>query len=63
MLMHIKKQESFSPEDKDFFVKNNTAAQHNKSLSIDQKAHELTINAAEQKKIESLSLLNRKVKL
>jgi hypothetical protein len=62
---HKKKQESLSPDNKDLFVKNNTAAQnkHLKSLSPDQKAQALKINAAEQKNIESLSLLNRKVKL
>ncbi len=51
--MHIKKkQESLSPEDKDLFEKNNTAAQHKhcKSLSPDQKAQVLTINAAKQNK-------------
>jgi hypothetical protein len=46
-------------------VKNNTVAQnkHRKSLSPDQKAQVLKINAADQKNIERLSLLNRKVKL
>ncbi len=45
------KQESLSPEDKDLFVKNNTVAQHKhlKSLSPDQKAQVLTINAAKHK--------------
>ncbi len=63
---HKKKQESLSPEDKDLFVKNNTAVQHKhqKSLSPDQKAQVNTKNAAEQKKnTKSHSLLNRKVKL
>jgi hypothetical protein len=50
--VHKLKQESLSPEDKDLFVKNNTAAQHKycKSLYPDQKAEVLTINAAEHKK-------------
>ncbi len=55
---HKEKWESLSPEDKDLFVKKNTAAQrkHCKSLSPDQKAKVLTINAAENKKHqESLS--------
>jgi hypothetical protein len=45
-------------------VKNNTAAQnkHRKSLALDQKAQVLEKNAAEQKNIESLSLLNNKLK-
>ena len=62
---HKKKQESLSSENKDLFVKNNTAAQHKhcKFLSPDQKAQVLTINAVEHKNIESVSLLNRKVKL
>ena len=49
---HKEKRESLSPEDKDLFVKNNVAAQckHCKSLSPDQKAQVLTINAAEHKK-------------
>ncbi len=49
---HKKKQESLSPEDKDLFEKNNTAAQHKycKSLSPDQKAQVNTKNAAEHKK-------------
>ncbi len=47
---HKEKQESLSPEDKDLFVKNNTAARckHFKSLSPDQKAQVLTIDAAKQ---------------
>ncbi len=52
------KQESLSPEDKDLFVKNNTAAQnkHCKSLAPDQKAQVLEKNAAEHKNHrESLS--------
>jgi hypothetical protein len=62
---HKEKQESLSPKDKDLFVKNNTAAQHKhcKSFSPGPKAQVLTINAAEHKNTESLSLLNRKVKL
>jgi hypothetical protein len=49
---HKKKRESLSLEDKDLFVKNNTAAQHKhcKSLYSDQKAQVLTIDAAEHKK-------------
>ncbi len=53
MLMHIKKkQESLSPEDKDLFVKNNTAAQnkHCKSLAPNQKADVYKKNVAEHKK-------------
>jgi hypothetical protein len=62
---HKKKQESLSTEDKDLFVKGDTAAQHKhrKSLSPDQKAQVLKINAAKQKNTKSLSLLNRKFKL
>ncbi len=55
---HKKKQESLSPEDKDLFEKNHTAAQHKhpKSLSSDQKAQVNTKDAAEHKKHrESLS--------
>ncbi len=55
---HKQKRESLLPEDKDLFVKNNTAAQHKhcKSLSPDQKAQVLTIDTAEHKKQqESLS--------
>jgi hypothetical protein len=39
-------------EDKDLFVKNNTAAQHKhcKSLFPDKKTQVLTINASEHKK-------------
>jgi hypothetical protein len=49
--VHKKKQESLYPEDKDLFVKNNTAAQHIhcKFLSSDQKA-QVTIDAAAHKK-------------
>jgi hypothetical protein len=49
---HKEKQESLLPEDKDLFVKNNTAARckHCKSLSPDQNTQELTINAAKHKK-------------
>ena len=55
---HKKKQESLSPEDKDLFEKKNTAAQHThcKSLSPDQKAQVLTINAAKHKKTLRVSL-------
>ncbi len=53
--MHIKRNGSLfhlKTEDKDLFVKNNTAAQHKhpKSLSPDQKAQVLTIDAAAHKK-------------
>ncbi len=53
-----KKWESLSPEDKDLFVKDNTAAQHKhcKSLSHDQKAQVLKIDAAEHKKTLRVSL-------
>ena len=49
---HKKKQEYLSPEERDLFEKNNTAAQHKypKSLSPVQKAQVLTIDAAEHKK-------------
>ncbi len=49
-----KKQESLSPEDRDLFEKNNTAAQHkyHYSLSPVQKAQVLTNNAAEHKKLQ-----------
>jgi hypothetical protein len=49
---HKKKCESLSPEDKDQFEKNNTAAQHkyHKSLSPDQKAQVLKIDAAAHRK-------------
>jgi hypothetical protein len=42
---HKKKQESLSPEDKDIFIMENTAAQHKhcKSLSPGQKAQVLII--------------------
>jgi hypothetical protein len=53
MLMRIKRnQRSLSPEDKDLFEKNHTAAQHKycKSLSPDQKAQVNTKDAAEHKK-------------
>ncbi len=52
MLMHIKKQESLSPEDKDLFDKNNAAAlnEHRKSLAPNQKAQVLKKNAAKHKK-------------
>jgi hypothetical protein len=55
---HKEKQESLSPEDKDLFVKNNVAVQrkHRKSLSPDQKAHVLTIDAAEHKKTPRVSI-------
>jgi hypothetical protein len=45
-------------------VKNNTAAQkkHRKSHAPDQKAQVLEKNAANQKNIESLSLLNKMLK-
>ncbi len=60
-----KKQESLSPEDKDLFVKNNTAAQkkYRKSLAPYQKAYVLNKMLLNKKNIESLSLLNKKVKL
>ncbi len=62
---HKKKQESLSPEDKDLFVKNNTAPQkiHRKSLDPDQKAYVLKKMLPNRKNIESLSLLNKKIKL
>jgi hypothetical protein len=66
MLMPIKiKGKSISPEDKDLFEKNNTASQHKhcKFISPDQKAQVITINAAEQKKTKSLSLLKRRIML
>jgi hypothetical protein len=49
---HKKKQESLSPEDRELFEKNNTAAQHKycKSLSPVQKAQVYTKDAAEHKK-------------
>jgi hypothetical protein len=49
---HKKKWESLSPEDKDLFEKNNTAAQHKycKSLSPEQKDKIMVINAAAHKK-------------
>jgi hypothetical protein len=52
------KRESLSPEDKDLFEKNHTAAQHKypKSLSPDQKAQVYTKNAAEHKKTLRVSL-------
>ena len=45
---HKEKLESLSPEDKDLFVENNTAAQcrHCKSLSPDQKVQVLKKNSA-----------------
>jgi hypothetical protein len=50
---HKKKLESLSPAEKVLFVKNNTAAQHKhcKSLSPEQKAQVLTVNAVENKKL------------
>ncbi len=53
-----KKQESLSPEDKDLFEKNNTAAQHKycKFLSPNQKAQVYTKDAAEHKKTMKVSL-------
>ncbi len=62
---HKQKQESLSPEDKDLFVKNNTAAQkkHHKSLAPDKKAYVLKKMLPNKKNIESLSLLNKKLKL
>ncbi len=62
---HKKKQESLSHEDKDLFVKNNTAAQHKhcKSLSPDKKTQVLTMMLLKTKSNESISLLNRKLKL
>jgi hypothetical protein len=64
MLLHKKKRESLSPEDKDLFVKDNTAAQHkhHKSLSPDKKAQVLKM-LPNTKSNGSLSLLNKKVKL
>jgi hypothetical protein len=61
---HKKKKRVFSPEDKDLFDKNHSAAQnkHRDSLTPDQKAQVLEKNAAEQKNMESLSLLNKKLK-
>ncbi len=55
---HKKKQESLAPEEKFLFVKNNTVAQHKhlKSLSPEQKAQVLTIDAAEHKKTQRVSL-------
>jgi hypothetical protein len=52
MLMLIKKWESLSPEDKDLFVKKNTAAQHKhpKSLFPEQKGLIKSINAVAHKK-------------
>ncbi len=49
---HKKKHKSLSPEDKDQFEKNDTAAQHKycKSLSPDQKAQVFKIDAAAHKK-------------
>jgi hypothetical protein len=49
---HEKKRLSLSPEDKDLFEKNNTAAQHKhcKLLSPDQNAQVYTKDAAEHKK-------------
>jgi hypothetical protein len=61
---HEKKQESLSPEDKDLFVKNNTDAQnkHCKSLAPNQKAQVLEKMLPNKKNIESVSLLNKKLK-
>jgi hypothetical protein len=62
---HKKKQESLSPEDKDLFVKDNTAAQHKhcKSLSPDQKAQVLKIDAAKHKKHQESLSPEQKVQL
>jgi hypothetical protein len=49
---HKKKQESLSPEDKDLFEKNNSAAQHKhcKSLSPDQKTQVYTKSFSSEQK-------------
>jgi hypothetical protein len=62
---HKKKRESLSPDNKNLFDRYNAAAlnKHCKTLTPDQKAQELEKNAAGQKNIENLSLLNKKVKL
>ncbi len=62
---HKKKQESLSPEDKDLFDKNDAVAlnKHRKSLAPNQKAQVLKKMLPNKKNIESLSLLNKKVKL
>ncbi len=53
--MHIKRNESLfhpTPEDKDLFAKNNTAAQHKycKLISPEQKGQVMTFDAAAHKK-------------
>jgi hypothetical protein len=55
---HKKQWEYFSPTDKDLFKKNHTAAQYTycKTLSSDQNAQVLTIDAAEHKKTPKVSL-------
>ncbi len=54
---HNKKRESLSPEDKELFDKNHSAAQNKycKSLTLDQKVQELQKNAAKHKKSGSSS--------
>jgi hypothetical protein len=61
---HKKKRESLSPEDRDLFEKNHSAAQHkyHESLSTDQKVQVLKTDAAKHTNKESLSLLNKMLK-
>ena len=55
---HKEKRESLSPEDKDLFVKNNTAARrkHCKSLSPDQKAQVFNNRCCRTQKTPRVSL-------
>jgi hypothetical protein len=61
---HKKKRESLSPEDKDLFVKNNTSAHTNIASPslLTRKLKNQQSMLLNTKNIESLSLLNRKVK-
>jgi hypothetical protein len=61
---HKQTRDSLSPEEKVLFVKKNTAAQHKhcKSLSPEQKAQSLTIDAAVHKKQNEL-LPSKKARL
>jgi hypothetical protein len=62
---HKKKWESLSPEDKDLFDKNDASARnkHRKSLAPDQRGQVFKKMLLNTKIIESLSLLNKKLKL
>ncbi len=55
---HNKKRESLSPEDKELFDKNHSAAQskHHKSFSPDQRDQVLKKDAAKHKKTKKVSL-------